>query len=105
MVSLISANRDDDRISDPHRFDIRRKPNPHLAFGAGAHICVGAPLARIEGQLAIMKLFERFPDLHRADDSAPDWRAVPGIPRPDAAGRGDKIIFGFRHNFILKLAT
>ncbi len=79
VVSLISANRDDDRISDPHRFDIRRKPNPHLAFGAGAHICVGAPLARIEGQLAIMKLLERFPNLRRANDAAPDWRAVPGI--------------------------
>lgn len=79
VVSLISANRDDGKISDPHRFDIRRKPNPHLAFGAGAHICVGAPLARIEGQLAIMKLFERFPALRRASDAAPDWRAVPGI--------------------------
>ncbi len=79
MVSLISANRDDDKIGDPHRFDVTRRPNPHLAFGAGAHICVGAPLARIEGQTAILKLFERFPGLHRADDKAPDWRAVPGV--------------------------
>jgi len=79
VVSLISANRDEAKIADPHRFDIRRKPNPHLAFGAGAHICIGAPLARIEGQLAIMKLFERFPNLRRANDAPPDWRAVPGV--------------------------
>lgn len=79
VVSLISANRDEERISDPHRFDITRRPNPHMAFGAGAHICVGAPLARIEGQVAILRMFQRFPNLHRADDKAPDWRAVPGV--------------------------
>lgn len=79
VVSLISANRDDKRFDDPHRFDITRKPNHHMTFGAGAHICIGAPLARIEGQMAIGKLFERFPDLRKADAAAPDWRVVPGV--------------------------
>lgn len=79
VVSLLAANRDETKIDDPHRFDIRRKPNPHMAFGAGAHICIGAPLARIEGQLAIQKLFERYPNLRKADDAPPDWRAVPGV--------------------------
>jgi cytochrome P450 len=79
VVSLISANRDDNRFDDPHRFDIARKPNQHMTFGAGAHICIGAPLARIEGQMAIGGLFERFPNLRKADESAPDWRVVPGV--------------------------
>ena len=76
MVSLIAANRDEDRIDDPHRFDITRRPNPHLSFGAGAHICVGAPLARIEGQTAILKLLQRFPNLRKTDNSPPDWRVT-----------------------------
>ena len=79
VVSLLSANRDEARIDDPHRFDIHRRPNPHLAFGAGAHICIGAPLARIEGQMAIGRLFARFPRLRKVDDLPPDWRAVPGV--------------------------
>lgn len=79
VVSLLAANRDDKRINDPHLFDVRRRPNPHLAFGAGAHICIGAPLARIEGQMAIGRLFARFPNLRKASDAAPDWRAVPGV--------------------------
>jgi cytochrome P450 len=79
VISLIAANRDEDRIDDPHRFDITRRPNPHLSFGAGAHICIGAPLARIEGQTAILKLLQRFPALRKADDGPPDWRVVPGV--------------------------
>lgn len=79
VVSLISANRDEERFDDPHSFDITRKPNPHMTFGAGAHICIGAPLARIEGQMAVGKLLQRFPNLRRADDGAPEWRVVPGV--------------------------
>lgn len=78
-VSLLAVNRDPVRFADPHRFDVARKPNPHMAFGAGAHICVGAPLARIEGQIALSRLFARFPDLRLADPSAPPvWRSILG---------------------------
>jgi cytochrome P450 len=78
-VSIIGANRDAAVFDDPHRFDIRRRPNPHLSFGAGAHMCVGAPLARAEGQEAIARLFARFPNLRRVDAGEPEWRAVAGV--------------------------
>lgn len=78
-VSLLAANRDPKAFPDPHKFDITRRPNAHLSFGAGAHMCVGAPLARIEGQEAILRLFKRFPKLRPAAEGPPDWRAVAGI--------------------------
>ncbi len=78
-VNLLSANRDPARFDDPHRFDIARRPNPHMAFGAGAHICIGAPLARIEGQTAILSIFRRFPNLRLVNEGVPDWRVVVGV--------------------------
>jgi len=78
-VSLLGSNRDPAVFDDPHTFDITRRPNPHLAFGAGAHMCVGAPLARVEGQEAIARLFKRFPKLRLAEDGPPEWRAVAGV--------------------------
>jgi cytochrome P450 len=78
-VSVLAANRDPDHFERPHEFDITRRPNPHLAFGAGSHMCVGAPLARLEGQVAIAGLFDRFANLRLANDAAPEWRAVAGV--------------------------
>jgi len=79
LISVLrAANRDPAVYEDPERFDIGRKHVPHMAFGGGAHICIGAPLARMEGQVAIWKLFERFPDLRLADQQL-TWRALPGF--------------------------
>jgi cytochrome P450 len=63
-----SANRDEDAFPDPNRFDIRRQPNEHLAFGEGEHFCLGAPLARLQLQVLFEELLARMPDLHLAGD-------------------------------------
>ncbi|MBU1378874.1 MAG: cytochrome P450 [Alphaproteobacteria bacterium] len=77
-VSLRAANRDPETYDDPHAFNVSRKHKPHVAFGGGAHICIGAPLARLEAQVALVKLFERFPDLKLAEpDATPAWRTLP----------------------------
>ncbi len=60
---IASANRDESQFVDPDRLDITREPNRHLAFGQGIHYCLGAPLARMEGQIAINMLLKRMPDL------------------------------------------
>jgi hypothetical protein len=77
-VSLRGANRDPDVFEEPHRFNVTRPKKPHVAFGGGAHICIGAPLARLEAQVALVKLFERFPNLSLANpDEPPAWRTLP----------------------------
>jgi cytochrome P450 len=66
IVNLASANRDPERYSDPDTLDLRRADAGHLAFGHGIHFCLGAPLARMEGQLALDALLQRFPELRLA---------------------------------------
>jgi pimeloyl-[acyl-carrier protein] synthase len=68
-----AANRDPAQFPDPNRLDLARHPNRHLAFGVGIHSCVGAPLARLEGQIAIPALFKRFPSL-RLETEEVTWR-------------------------------
>ncbi len=65
-LSLGSANHDESQFEDPESFDIAREPNRHLAFGMGIHFCLGAPLARLEGEIALAVLFRRFPNLRLA---------------------------------------
>jgi cytochrome P450 len=67
-----SANRDPRVFRDPHRFDIRRDPNPHVAFGHGLHFCLGAALSRIEARVALAEILERFPVLELAEPGP--WR-------------------------------
>ncbi len=73
-----AANHDPAVFAEPQRFDIRRDPNPQLAFGGGVHYCVGAPLARLEAELAFAALLERFPALSLADPdpAALRWRPM-----------------------------
>lgn len=78
MASLLSANHDPEQFAEPERFDITRTPNRHIAFGSGIHFCLGAPLARLEAQLALPLLLERLPRLRFAEDpSTLRWR--PGL--------------------------
>jgi cytochrome P450 len=60
---LAAANRDPEAFHEPDRLDLRRDPNPHLSFGWGTHFCLGAPLARLEGRIAIPALLARFTHL------------------------------------------
>jgi cytochrome P450 len=68
MLLLASGNHDPDQFEDPERFDVTRSPNNHLGFGFGIHHCLGAPLARMEAQVALSALVRRAPDLALAGD-------------------------------------
>ena len=85
FMSLAAANRDPDKFETPEAFDITAKRSSHVSFGGGAHICIGAPLARIEARRVYQKLFQRYPDMRLADQDIV-WRSLPffrGIERLD----------------------
>lgn len=67
FLALCSANRDSDRFAEPDRLDIRRNAATHLAFGHGIHHCVGAPLARLEGEIVLARLLDMFPQWEAAE--------------------------------------
>ena len=73
ITALGAANRDPAQFTDPDVLDVTRKDPRHISFGFGIHFCLGAPLARVEGQVALGTLLRRMPNLTLAE-SNPDWR-------------------------------
>ncbi len=77
-LSLAAANRDPEVFPEPHVFDVQRKADTHLGFGSGIHLCLGAPLARMETQIGIGSFLARFGEgLQLQADTAPRRRALP----------------------------
>jgi cytochrome P450 len=84
VVSLSTANRDPRRFDEAERLDIRREPGGHLAFGHGIHYCLGAPLARLEAEIAFTGLLRAFPTIELA------------VPADELAWRPGTLIRGLR---------
>jgi len=78
LCMLGAANRDPKRFKDPDQLDLKRLNNQHLAFSAGPHACIGSQLARLEGQIAILNLVQRFPDM-KLTGPAPEWASTFGL--------------------------
>jgi cytochrome P450 len=77
-VALGAANYDPRLHQDPHKFDITREDIDHVAFGGGRRYCLGAPLARLEAQIGVTTLHNRFPNL-RMPEQELEWKTVPGF--------------------------
>ncbi|MEU8256620.1 cytochrome P450 [Micromonospora inaquosa] len=75
LLSILAAHRDPGQYTEPEAFDAARERRPHLAFGHGIHHCLGAPLARLEAQIAFTRLVSRLPELRLVEGFAPRWRA------------------------------
>ncbi len=82
---LMAANRDPAVFTDPDRFNIQREDNKHIAFGYGAHYCIGAPLSRMEGQIVFNTIMNRMPNMKLTDGEAhwdpakPNSRVLKGL--------------------------
>jgi cytochrome P450 len=75
---LGAANRDPKQFKAPNQLDLTRLNNQHLAFSAGPHFCIGNQLARLEGQIALLNLVQRFPNMKLAG-ARPEWAATFGF--------------------------
>lgn len=69
MMHYTAANRDEDVFTNPHDFDVTRNPNPHIAFGWGPHLCLGAALARLELRSIYKEIFDRLDDIRFLDSA------------------------------------
>ncbi len=78
LCMLGAANRDPKRFKEPNQLDLKRLNNQHLAFSAGPHACIGGQLARLEGQIALMNLVQRFPDM-KLIGPRPEWAPTFGF--------------------------
>ncbi|WP_258345016.1 cytochrome P450 [Saccharopolyspora gregorii] len=79
LVWVAAANRDPRRFPNPDVFDPTRDPNPQLGFGRGIHFCLGAPLARLEGKIALNSLLDRFPELATDPSDPPEFQPNPNM--------------------------
>ena len=78
LCMLGAANRDPKKFKDPNQFNPKRLNNEHLAFSAGPHFCIGAQLARLEGQIALLNLVQRFPQM-KLTGPRPEWASTFGL--------------------------
>jgi cytochrome P450 len=89
FACLASANSDPAQFENPDQLNLRRHPNRHVAFGAGIHYCLGAKLSSVETEIALQKLFTRFPNLKVAGTGAPTkWVDVPSPPAAESSATG-----------------
>jgi cytochrome P450 len=78
LCMLGAANRDPKQFNEPNQLNLKRLNNQHLAFSAGPHFCIGSQLARLEGQIAILNLLQRFPDM-KLTGPRPEWASTFGL--------------------------